>query len=133
MSRVTAATTVSSLGSARSRGRLLGRTVDYLELTKPRIVALELVTVIVAAHLASPLGVDPWVLLHTVCGAALVAASAGAWNQWWEQAADAQMPRTAIPNSFGSTSPCWAFATGCSWRAKRSAGGSKTLQITKSA
>jgi protoheme IX farnesyltransferase len=95
MSRVTAATTVSSLAGARSRGRLLGRTVDYLELTKPRIVALELVTVIVAAHLAAPLGVDPWLLLHTVCGAALVAASAGAWNQWWEQAADAQMPRTA--------------------------------------
>jgi protoheme IX farnesyltransferase len=51
--------------------------------------------VIVAAYLASPWGVDASILLHTVVGAALVAASAGAWNQWWEQAADAQMPRTA--------------------------------------
>ena len=45
--------------------------------------------------LASPWGIDRWVLLHTVLGAALVAASAGAFNQWWEQAADARMPRTA--------------------------------------
>ena len=37
----------------------LARIADYVELTKPRIVALELVTVIVAAHLASPWGVDP--------------------------------------------------------------------------
>jgi protoheme IX farnesyltransferase len=54
-----------------------------------------LVTVIVAAHLASPWGVDRWVLLATVLGAALVAASAGALNQWWERASDARMPRTA--------------------------------------
>ncbi|HVT30384.1 MAG TPA: heme o synthase, partial [Lacipirellulaceae bacterium] len=65
------------------------------ELTKPRIVALELVTVVVAAHLASPWGIEPLVLLHTVLGAALVAASAGAFNQWWERATDARMVRTA--------------------------------------
>jgi protoheme IX farnesyltransferase len=68
---------------------------DFVELTKPRIVILELVTVVVAAHLAAPRSVHPWVLLHTVLGAALVAASAGAFNQWWERAADARMIRTA--------------------------------------
>src|SRR4029079_10619257 len=68
---------------------------DYVELTKPRIVVLELVTVVVAAHLASPWGIEPLVLLHTVLGAALVAASAGAFNQWWEQSADGRMVRTA--------------------------------------
>ena len=52
---------------------------------------MELVTVIVAAHLASPWGIDPGVL-HAVLGAAFVAASAGALNQWWEQATDARMP-----------------------------------------
>ena len=56
---------------------------------------LELVTVVVAAHLASPWGIRAVVLLHTVLGAALVAASAGAFNQWWEQATDARMTRTA--------------------------------------
>jgi protoheme IX farnesyltransferase len=68
---------------------------DYVELTKPRIVVMELITVVVAAHLASPWGVEGGVLLMTVLGAALVASSAGAWNQWWERCSDARMPRTA--------------------------------------
>jgi protoheme IX farnesyltransferase len=94
MSRITATPGVS-LNVSRTRSSWLARVADYVELTKPRIVVLELVTVIVAAHLASPWGIQPVVLLHTVLGAALVAASAGAFNQWWEQAADAQMVRTA--------------------------------------
>jgi protoheme IX farnesyltransferase len=73
----------------------MARFADYLELTKPRIVVLELVTVIVAIQIAAPWGIHRWVLLHTVLGAALVAASAGAINQWWERATDARMSRTA--------------------------------------
>ena len=57
---------------------------------------LELVTVVVAAHLASPRGVEPAILLHAVIGAALVAASAGAFNQWLEQSTDALMRRTSV-------------------------------------
>ncbi len=95
MSRVTTASAASPLAAAPSRAGWPARVADYVELTKPRIVVLELVTVIVAAYLAAPWGVGAAVLLHTVIGAALVAASAGAWNQWWEQDADAQMPRTA--------------------------------------
>jgi protoheme IX farnesyltransferase len=81
--------------TALQRRGILATVADYIELTKPRIVLMELVTVIVAANLASPWGIDRTVLLMTVLGAALVAASAGAINQWWEQAADARMPRTA--------------------------------------
>src|SRR5882757_7414006 len=94
MSRITATPGVS-LGVTSARSGWLARISDYIELTKPRIVVLELVTVVVAAHLASPWGIQPLVLLHTVLGAALVAASAGAFNQWWEQAADGRMVRTA--------------------------------------
>src|SRR3954470_258751 len=94
MSRLTAIRSVS-LRVASARNGWLARVSDYIELTKPRIVVLELVTVVVAAHLASPWGIQPLVLLHTVLGAALVAASAGAFNQWWEQAADSRMVRTA--------------------------------------
>lgn len=94
MTRITTAT-VSSLADVRPRAGWRDCMSDYVELTKPRIVTLELVTVIVAAHLASPSGMNPWVLLHAVVGAGLVAASAGALNQWWEQATDARMPRTA--------------------------------------
>jgi protoheme IX farnesyltransferase len=95
MSRLSTATGLAALADDRSRRAWLARFGDYVELTKPRIVAMELVTVIVAAHLASPWGVDRGLLLMTVLGAGLVAASAGAFNQWWEQATDARMPRTA--------------------------------------
>lgn len=93
MSRLTV--NAGSLTRSRTRPAWLARLSDYVELTKPRIVVLELVTVIVAAHLASPWGIAAEVLVHAVIGAALVAASAGAFNQWWEQATDARMKRTA--------------------------------------
>lgn len=111
MSRVTIASGVG-LSRALVRGNRLARVGDYVELTKPRIVAMELVTVVVAAHLASPWGIQPWVLMHTVLGAALVAASAGAFNQWWEQSADARMVRTAdrpLPSGRLSTSQVILF------------------------
>lgn len=92
MSRLTATSIAFRRG--RFSGRAIARTADYIELTKPRIVVMELVTVIVAAHLASPWGMDTGVLLLALLGTALVAASAGAFNQWWELAADAQMTRT---------------------------------------
>jgi protoheme IX farnesyltransferase len=95
MTRLTTATEISALADARGRDGVAARIADYVELTKPRIVAMELVTVIVAAHLASPWGLDAWVLLHTVLGAGLVAASAGAVNQWWERQPDARMARTS--------------------------------------
>jgi protoheme IX farnesyltransferase len=94
MSRITTAAAIP-LTRTRPRAGWTQRAADYVELTKPRIVALELVTVIVAAHLAAPWGIDRWVLVHVVLGAALVAASAGAINQWWEGATDARMSRTA--------------------------------------
>jgi protoheme IX farnesyltransferase len=113
MSRISA-TRVVSLQVANQRIGRLARVADYVELTKPRIVVLELVTVVVAAHLASPWGIQPWVLLHTVIGAALVAASAGAFNQWWEQSADGRMIRTAhrpLPSGRLTASQVVVFGT----------------------
>jgi protoheme IX farnesyltransferase len=95
MTRLTTAAELSTLANAPPRAGWMARVSDYVELTKPRIVAMELVTVIVAAHFASPWGIEASALLHTVLGAALVAASAGAMNQWWERAADGRMARTA--------------------------------------
>ena len=68
---------------------------DYVQLTKPRIVVMILVTtaataVIGAGGLVS--GVELcWLLFAT----GLVAASAGAANQVWEREIDRRMPRTA--------------------------------------
>lgn len=95
MSRVSTTTPIALAGE-RGRSGWTARINDYIELTKPRIVMLELVTVIAAAHVAMPWGISASVLLHTVIGAALVAASAGAFNQWWEQSTDALMKRTSV-------------------------------------
>ena len=71
------------------------RLCDYLELTKPKIAALELVTVAVAAFVAGWVPSNPWVLVHALAGTALIAASASALNQWLERDTDALMQRTA--------------------------------------
>jgi protoheme IX farnesyltransferase len=72
-----------------------GRASDYVELTKPRIAAMVLVTVGVAAFVADWGPPSAWLLAHTLIGTALVAASASALNQWLERATDARMARTA--------------------------------------
>ena len=84
-------------GLARSDSRSAVRPLwlDYLELTKPRISALVLVTVAVSAFMAHWGPPAPWLLLHTLIGTALVAASASALNQRLERHTDALMDRTA--------------------------------------
>jgi protoheme IX farnesyltransferase len=83
---------------AEARGPVLepsgSRVADYLELTKPRIAVLVLFTVGIGALLASGGWPDPWVLLHTLLGTALVAGGASALNQLLERDSDAQMHRT---------------------------------------
>lgn len=67
---------------------------DLLELTKPRIVMMILITAIVAALIAAGTAVSIGMLLNLVIGVALVAGSAGAMNQVWEYRVDALMDRT---------------------------------------
>lgn len=71
------------------------RAHDYVELTKPKIVLMELVTVAVAGVVASGGAPDVWLVLHALIGTVLVGAGASAWNQWLERHSDALMPRTA--------------------------------------
>ncbi|MBX3412669.1 MAG: heme o synthase [Pirellulales bacterium] len=87
-------TSVVSSYASRSQGWALVR--DYVELTKPRIAMLVLVTVVVGAFVGGwgP-NVPPLVLLHALIGTTLVAASASAFNQWLERKTDARMARTA--------------------------------------
>ncbi len=67
----------------------------YVELTKPRIAVLVLIVVATSAILASGGYPSGWLLMHTLVGTALVAASASAFNQWIERYSDAYMPRTS--------------------------------------
>lgn len=70
-------------------------TRDLLDLVKPRISAMVLVTVALSHFVASGGNPDLFVLIHTLLGTALVAASSGAFNQWLERETDAKMTRTA--------------------------------------
>jgi protoheme IX farnesyltransferase len=71
------------------------RLADYLELTKPRIAVLVLVTVAASSFIAGWGPPSPALLVHALVGTALLAASASALNQWLERHSDALMPRTA--------------------------------------
>lgn len=93
--------------AADERGtRALARLADFVDLTKPRIAALVLVSVAVSAALAASGPLDGWRLVHTLLGTALIAASASAFNQWLERGPDARMSRTADrPLPAGRLSP----------------------------
>jgi heme o synthase len=71
------------------------RLADFYELTKPRMNFLVVLTTMVGFYMASAAGQINWLLmLHTLLGTALMAASASALNQLIERRFDALMPRT---------------------------------------
>ncbi len=70
------------------------RLADYLQLTRPRLCAMALLTVAAGALLASGDTPDWRIMTHVLVGAALVAAGASALNQWLEREVDARMRRT---------------------------------------
>ena len=74
---------------------ILARCADFVELTKPRIAVMMLVTVAVAAFVARWGQLEPWPLVHAVVGVGLVACSASAVNQWIERESDGRMERTS--------------------------------------
>ncbi len=84
----------SATGARQLLQGALARFPDYLELTKPRITLLVLVTTWIGFALASPRTVDVIQLLHTLFGTALVASGASALNQFLERDTDGRMNRT---------------------------------------
>ena len=68
--------------------------MDLLELTKPRIVSLVLITTSVGFYLGSVGLLDYGLLLHTLLGTALAAGGTLALNQLIEHEDDAKMERT---------------------------------------
>lgn len=86
------------------------RLAYYIELTKPRILVMILVTVIMAM-VASGSAVGLWVAIHACIGTTLVAASASVLNQWLERERDGVMKRTCrrpIPSGrIASSQAAW--------------------------
>jgi protoheme IX farnesyltransferase len=70
------------------------RFADLMELTKPRITFLVLVTTAVGFYMGSSDGINFLLLFHTILGTALVASGAGALNQYVERHLDSRMMRT---------------------------------------
>lgn len=90
---------------------------DYIQLTKPRITWLILMSTGVGFVFGARAGWTWSVLLHTLVGTGLIASGTAALNQWWEREADALMPRTRqrpLPGSrISATGALW-FAIGLS-------------------
>jgi protoheme IX farnesyltransferase len=98
-----------SIGLAPRTRRLLS---DYVELTKPKVQSLLLLTTIATMYVAG----DPSAVLValTCLGGYLSAGGAGAVNHWFDRDIDAQMTRTATrPIPSGRVSPRAALLFGC--------------------
>jgi heme o synthase len=102
-----------ALGLAPSRSsRKLSLLSDYLELTKPKVQSLLLLTTIAAMYVAG----DPsaGLVMLTCLGGYLSAGGAGAVNHWFDRDIDALMARTATrPIPSGRVSPRAALLFGC--------------------
>jgi protoheme IX farnesyltransferase len=85
---------------------------DYLELTKPSVTSLILMSTLVGYYMAA----GSWnlvLLVHTIFGTALIAASAAALNHYLEVDSDAKMRRTdqrPLPSGRLNASSALAFA-----------------------
>jgi len=107
---------VLTLGTTPWSTTLVSRLADYVELTKPRIAVMVLVTVAVGYTLGCEGNWQLAVLLPTLLGVALVASGSSALNQYFERFIDAKMPRTAdrpLPSGRLSPNEVLAFGVTC--------------------
>ena len=89
------------------------RVAGFVQLTKPRITVLVVLTTLVGFLVAAPRPLPVLILLHTLVGTAMAAGAAGALNQWAERRADAEMRRTARrPLPSGTLAPREALVFG---------------------
>jgi protoheme IX farnesyltransferase len=98
-----------AIGPALRARQLLG---DYVELTKPKVQSLLLLTTIATMYVAGD--PSPLLVALTCLGGYLSAGGAGAVNHWFDRDIDAQMKRTASrPIPAGRVSPRAALTFGC--------------------
>ena len=95
---------------------------EYIELTKPRITWLILMSTGIGYYFGLPSHawreINWLLLLHTVLGTGLIASGTAALNQWYERDADVKMKRTAdrpLPSGrLDATRALW-FAIALRW------------------
>jgi protoheme IX farnesyltransferase len=104
----------TSLRATRARFLAHERTSLYIELTKPRITLMVLLTVALGYMLA-PSAAGPWALVHALIGSALSCSGAGALNQYLERDRDGFMDRTRFrPLPAHKVSPAMVLFLGSS-------------------
>jgi protoheme IX farnesyltransferase len=85
----------------------------YIQLTKPRITWLILMSTAIGFVFGSQAGWSGWTLAWTLLGTGLLASGTATLNQWWERDADGKMHRTQDrPLPSGQISPGRAFSWG---------------------
>jgi protoheme IX farnesyltransferase len=110
--RVEAGSDVASPAVLRSQPSTWRRVVDFVTLTKPRVVLMVLVTTAVGYRLGSEGTADWGRLLQTLAGTALAAAGTLALNQYLERQSDGLMRRTqrrALPSGRLTASEALVF------------------------
>lgn len=83
----------AALSPAIEQVKSQSRWKDYLELTKPRLSTMAIISVIVG-FVCGDSNIIQWSFLAVVIGSALSAGGAAAINQWIEKDIDAKMERT---------------------------------------
>src|SRR6478736_5983863 len=98
-------------GAVRAPSRTRQLVADYVELTKPKVQSLLLLTTVATMYVAGD--PSPLLVLLTCIGGYLSAGGAGAVNHWFDRDIDAQMSRTAgRPVPSGRVAPAAALAFG---------------------
>jgi heme o synthase len=109
---MTANSTAGSSAQAATTAAPKARFADYLELTKPRLSLLSVITTLVGYAAAKP-GWHPVEFWALVFGTCACAAGVATLNQWLESDTDAVMPRTADrPIPSGKVATGSAFIVG---------------------
>jgi protoheme IX farnesyltransferase len=105
-------TPVLGLTSDHRSSKALRLLSDYLELTKPKVQSLLLLTTIATMYVAGD--PSPLLVALTCLGGYLSAGGAGAVNHWFDRDIDALMARTATrPIPAGRVSPRAGLVFGC--------------------
>ncbi|HEX8692695.1 MAG TPA: heme o synthase [Longimicrobium sp.] len=109
----TTATQRAGIAALRGAGGVRQRALDYVTLTKPRIISLLLVTTWAPMVIALGRLPDAGAFLWTMLGGYLMAGGANAINMYMDRDIDARMPRTALrPIPSGRMSPGHVLAFG---------------------
>jgi protoheme IX farnesyltransferase len=98
---------------APSHASITNKVKDYLELTKPRITWLIVMSTAVGYYFGHTGRWLIWPLINTLFGTAFMASGTAALNQWYERAADLKMKRTQMrPLPSGRLQPAPALLFG---------------------